>query len=218
MSNALYDAVARVARHESRRRSWVSLGVVVEVHSSVALGNDHAVSVQLRDDRVVIPRIPVAVGVLGMAATLAVGDLVVVAFADGDPHGGVVVGRLYHRDLSPPPHGDGQVVVQLPPGTQSPDIDFLADPATPEVKLVVGQTTVLVGGDTATVEIGSATLRIDGGGAGEVEVAAGDAKVIFDGGGNLSLEATAKLEIKAGEVSIEGSGKVAISGGLVEVN
>lgn len=217
MTDVLYDAVARIARHESERRTWASIGVVTEVHSSVAFANDHSVSVQLRDSQIVVPRLPIAVGALGLAVTPAVSDLVVVVFADGDPHAGVVVGRLYHRDLPPPEHSDGQVVFELPPGG-SPDIEVLADPATPELTIKVGGSRVRISGQTATITIGDAELVVDGNSPGAVKVTAGESSIALDGGGNMSLEAAAKLEIKAAEVSIEGSAKVKISGGIVEVN
>lgn len=217
MNDQLYDAVARIARHESDARAWASIGVVTDVHPSATIANDHAVSVELRDSRVVVPRLPVAVGALGFAATPGVGDLVVVVFADGDPHAGVVVGHLYHRDLEPPAHADGQVVLQLPPGG-SPSVDVLADPATPELTVNVDGTTVQITGNSVTIATGGAEFVIDGDGTGAVTVRTGDASMTLDSGGSIRLEASASLEIKAAEVSIEGSGKVSISGGLVEVN
>lgn len=216
MSDVLYDAVARIARHEAAARSFATIGVVTEVHRSVMFGNDHAVSVQLRDSGVVVPRLPVAVGALGFVATPAVGDLVVVAFADGDPHAGLVVGRLYHRDLQPPDHDDGQLVLQLPPG--GTDIDLLADPATPELTLHVGDSTVQVTGKQATITIGDAELIVDGNSPAAISITAGEAKLTMGANGEITLEASASLTLKAAEVAIEGSGRVAISGGVVEVN
>jgi phage baseplate assembly protein gpV len=218
MSDLLYSAIARIARHESDARSFATIGVVTEVHRSVMLGNDHAVSVKLRDTGVVVPRLPVAVGALGFVATPAVDDLVIVVFADGDPHAGIVVGRLYHRDLEPPDHADGQLVLQLPPSASSPDIDVLADPATPELTLHVGDSTVEITGKTATITIGDAELVVDGNSPAAISVTAGDAKLTMGANGEISVEATAKLTLKATEVLIEGSGRVAISGGVVEVN
>ncbi|WP_344251463.1 phage baseplate assembly protein V [Humibacillus xanthopallidus] len=196
----------------------MAVGIVTEVHSTVLAANDHSVSVRIRDTRVVVPRIPVAVGVLGFVAMPAVDDVVVVAFADGDPHAGVVVGRLYDRDLAPPEHGAGQLVLQLPAGASSPNIDVLADPATPELTLKVGDTTVEITGKSATITIGDAELVVDGNSPAAVTVRAGDASIELGANGNLKLEASNKLEIKASQITIEGSGKVTVSGGTVEVN
>lgn len=218
MSDLLLDAVARIARHEAESRSWAAIGTVTEVHTDVLLAADHAVTVELRDSKVVVPRVPVAVGVLGFAATPAVGDVVLVVFADGDPHAGVVAGRLHHRDLAPPEHADGQVVLQLPPGSASPDLDVLADPATPELTLRVGETTVAITGRTATITVGDAELVVDGRAPGEVAVTAGEASIVLGAGGDITLEAATSIALKAAEITIEGSGRVSVSGGVVEVN
>ena len=161
MTDVLYDAVARIARHEADARSWVSVATVTEVHTTAAGSPVHAVSVRLRDTAVVVPYVPVAVGALGFVATPAVDDLVVVAFADGDPHAGVVVGRLYHRDRTPPEHGDGKVVLQLPPG--GTDVDLQVDASAPQVTLVVGGTSIEVAKDSATLTIGDCEVVVDGG-------------------------------------------------------
>ncbi len=217
MSDALFDAVSRIARHEADTKAWVSLGVVAEVHLSAGVANDHAVSVELRDSRIVVPNLPVAVGALGFVATPAVGDLVVIVFAEGDPHAGVVVGRLYNTSTEPPEHSDGQLVLQLPPGG-SPVIDLLADPGTPELTLKINDTTVKIDGSSVTITTGQTEFLVDGSGAGSVTVKAGNSTVELGSGGAIKMEAASKLEIKAPQVSIEGSGKVSISGGLVEVN
>lgn len=219
MTDLLYDAVARIARHEATARTWASIGVVTEVHDSVLLGDDYAVSVRLRDTGIVAPRLPVVVGALGFAATPTVGDVVLVVFADGDRHGGLVVGRLYHRDLAPPPHGAGQLVLQLPPGSDAPDIDAKLDPGTPELTLTVGETTVAITGKTVEITIGDATLTIDGQSPAKAELAVGDSTLQLDANGNVSVRAANTLELKAdGRIVIESAGTVSISGALVEVN
>jgi phage baseplate assembly protein gpV len=215
----LYDAIARIARHEEAARSWAGMGVVTEVHTSVLAGDDHAVTLRLRDSGVVVPRVPIAVGALGFVATPAVGDLVIVVFADGDPHAGVVVGRLHHRDLAPPGHAAGQLVLALPPGDASPAVEALADPATPEVTLRVGDTTVEVTGRTATITIGEATLEVDGNKPPRITISSGEATLTLSGNGDVTLEASKDLTLKAAaNLVLEGQARVTVSGGIVEVN
>ena len=218
MSEAVYDAVARIARHEAQASTHVALAEVTDVHTTGLGGADHAVTVRLRDSHVVVPRVPVVVGALGFVATPATGDLVLVVFADGDRHGGVVVGRLYHRDLAPPPHSDGQLVLQLPPGDTSPAIDVLADPTTPHVVLTVGDATVEVTGKTATITIGEARIAVDGNGPESVTVTAGEASLALTAGGDITLEAARDFTLKANRVVVEAQATVSISGATVDVN
>lgn len=219
MSELLYEAITRIAHHEESARGWVALGVVQEAHTSVLASDDHSVTLRLSASGVVVPRVPIAVGALGFVATPAVGDLVIVVFADGDPHAGVVVGRLHHRDLAPPAHAAGQLVLALPPGTSSPAIEARADPASPEVIIKVGETTVEVSGRTATITIGDAKLEVDGNSPAGVTLSTGQATVALSGNGDISLESSNNLTLKAAsKVLIEGQGQVTISGGIVQVN
>ena len=218
MTDLLYDAVARIARHEADARSWVTIGTVTEAHTSVAGSHDHAVSVELRDSGVVVPRLPVAVGALGFVAIPAVGDLVVVAFADGDPHAGIVVGCLYHRDLQPPEHATGTLVLQLPPGSDDPAVDLQVDPSTPVVTLTVGDTVIELTKDKATLTIGDCELVVDGASPGTVTAKASDSVLTLGGNGEVSIEASTKLMLKAPEIVIDGSSKVKLSGAAVEMN
>lgn len=218
MTDLLYDAVARIARHEADARSWVTIGAVTEAHTSVAGGHDHAVSVELRDSGVVVPRLPVAVGALGFVAIPAVGDLVVVAFADGDPHAGIVVGCLYHRDLQPPEHATGTLVLQLPPGSDDPAVNLQVDPSAPLLTLTVGDTVIELSKDKATLTIGDCELVVDGASPGTVTAKASDSVLTLGGNGEVSIEASAKLMLKAPEIVIDGSSKVRLSGAAVELN
>ena len=87
----LVQTVRGLARDEVLARWTTAAAVVRSVHG----GAEHACTVQLRETGLVLPRVPIAVGVLGLVALPNEGDLVVVAFNGGDVHGGVVVGRLY---------------------------------------------------------------------------------------------------------------------------
>ena len=218
MSNALYDSIARVARHEARGRATASVGVVTDVATQAGFGNDHAVSVQLRDRGLVLPRVPVAVGALGFVATPAVGDLVLVVFADGDHHAPVVVGRLYHSDLTPPDHEPDQLVLALPPGSASPDVKVVIDGAAQTLDMEIGGTSVEVTSSAARVTSGGAEIAIDASGSEEVTITSGGGTLSLSANGDVTLEASNSLTLKAVNIEIKGSGSVKVNGAVVEVN
>jgi phage baseplate assembly protein gpV len=218
VTSALYDSIARVARHEVLARASAAVGVVTDVVSRAGAAVDHAVSVQLRDQGLVLPNVPVAVGALGFVATPAVGDLVLVVFADGDYHAPVVVGRLYHADLAPPEHAADQLVVALPPGAADPALTAIVDAAAPSVDLDVGGTTVSITSTVARIVAGDAEISIDASGSEEVTVTSGGSTITLSKNGDATLEASANVTIKGVNVEIEGSGSVTIKGAKVEVN
>jgi phage baseplate assembly protein gpV len=215
---ALYEAVARIARHEAAARPVACAGVVTSIFPNEGVA-DHAVTVELRESGLILPRVPVAVGALGFAAIPAVGDLVVVAFLDGDHHAPVVVGRLYHPDQEPPAHRDRQLVLRLPSGASPADLncEITADPASLLLTLP-GDVKVDIAKDRLTLAVGQVTVKLEGGGGGRLTVAAGGTSMTLKQDGDLALKSPAKITIEGSEVEIAGRAKVKISGALVEIN
>jgi phage baseplate assembly protein gpV len=213
----LYDSIARIARHESNARSIAAIGEVTNVHPSDGAIADHSVTVKLRESGLALPRVPLAVGVLGFAAIPAVGDLVVVVFADGDLHDPIVVGRLYRSDVAPPQHKEGQVVLRLPSASAKPKLncEIVSDPASVTITLP----------DDVAFELtdskihgraGEADLTLDA--RGRIDAKVGDASITLKKDGsvqvkckNFTLQADGNLELKA-------SGTVKVKGATVELN
>jgi len=223
MSAALYDSVARIARHAAAARAIAAAGKVTEIFPADGTPPDHAVSVELRDSGVILPRVPVAVGLLGFAAIPAVGDLVVVVFLDGDTNAPVVVGRLYHAGagdkLDPPAHAAGQVVLALPPGSDDPKVQLKIVATQPSVLLTLPNDVAVECADQRVeVRVGELRLTVDGTGGGRAELAAGGTKVTLAKDGDITFSTSGTLKIDAGTVDIGGSTKVKIAGTEVEIN
>lgn len=218
---ALFDAVARIARHEAGARSIAAIGEVTAAHDAGpgSLPPDHAVTITLRDSGLSLPRVPVAVGVMGEASIPAVGELVVVLFLEGDIHSAVVVGRLYHNDLAPPTHKAGELILALPAGSDSPKFlrEITGDPATYRLTLP-GDVIFEMVENTALLKAGEVQAEISASGGGRIELTAGGTKLTLKKDGDLSIEAAGNLAVEATDIEIKGRGNVKISGAMVEVN
>jgi phage baseplate assembly protein gpV len=215
---ALYDSISRIARHEAQARAIAAVGRVVDIFPNQGQP-DHAVTVELRDSGQVLPQVPIAVGVMGFAAIPAIDDLVLVVFADGDLNAPVVIGRLYHPDQDPPEHADGEIVLALPSGEAQPKLSLKVTGETPQVELKLpGEVVVDLQEDVIQLKAGSTQVTVEGSGGGRVEVKAGGSTITVKSDGDISLSTSTKLKLEASEVEIKGSGKVKISGGLVEIN
>jgi uncharacterized protein involved in type VI secretion and phage assembly len=218
---ALFESVAVIARHEASARAITSAGRVVDIFPSEGQP-DHAVSVELRDSGLVLPRVPVAVGAMGFAAIPAVGDLVVVAFLEGDYSAPVVVGRLYHPDQNPPTHKEGELVLRLPSGEADPALNLeistqgksikLSLPGDLLVELVEGRVLIQVGGSDGL------RVAVQESGGGRVEVAAGSAKLTLKKDGDITVASQGKLKLEGSDVEISATAKVKVSGAQVEIN
>jgi phage baseplate assembly protein gpV len=213
----LYDSIARIARHESNARSIAAIGEVTNVHPADGATADHAVTVRLRASGLALPRVPIAVGVLGFAAIPDVGDLVIVVFADGDLHDPVVVGRLYRSDSAPPQHKEGQIVLRLPQAASKPTVncEIAREPASITITLP-DDVSVEVTASTIRSRAGEAELTLDA--RGRIDAKVGQASITLKKDGtvqlkckNFTLQADGNLELKA-------AGSVKVKGATVELN
>jgi hypothetical protein len=219
MSSALYESVARIARHEAGARATAGVGTVVDLFPASGSPKDHAVSVEMRDSGLVLPRVPIAVGVMGYAAIPAVGDLVLVVFLDGDFNAPVVVGCLYHPDLEPPTHGRDEIVLGLPSGASEPDLSLLVKSTEPSVLLKLpGDVAIEIKDGLVSIAVGEMHVRVESAGGGRAEVAAGGSTITLKKDGDISVKAAAKLKLEGTDVEISGSAKVKVTGGVVEIN
>jgi hypothetical protein len=221
VSTALFESVTRIARHEVGRRAVAGVGEVMDVYPAAkgATPPDHAVSVKMRDSGLILPRVPVAVGVMGFAAIPAPGDLVLIVFLEGDINAPVMVGRIYQPDLDPPEHETGQVVLKLPAGKSEPKLDLVVQGDEPSIKLLLpDKVTIEIVKDKVLIEVGDMSLSVDGAGGGRAEVAAGGSKITLKKDGDISVSSAGNLTLEGKEVKISGTAKVSVKGAQVEIN
>lgn len=220
MSAALFDSVARIARHEAEARPVAAVGRVTETFERAGAGPDYAVSVELRDSGLVLPRVPLATGLAGFAALPAVDDLVVVVFAEGDHHAPVVVGRLYSPGVPAPDHGAGEAVLRLPPGSAagSASLNLVIDGDGRSIDLTRGGVSVHVDGEGVQIEAGEMSVSVTTAGGGAAEVTAGGSTVALKNNGAVTISSPTTLTLEAMQIEIKASATVTVEGALVQVN
>lgn len=220
----LVESMRGVARDEVLSR-WITAAAVVR---SVHGGTEHACTVELREAGLVLPRLPIAVGVLGFAALPREGDLVLVAFNGGNIHGGVVIGCLHDQNTAPPDHQPGQIVLNLPAGETADDSRLLFTVAVPgdgtrAVTLTLGGSVavgVTVDDQGVVLTAGEAKLTLaqtsSSDGTATLEVAG--SSVVIEQGGDVTIKATGKLTLQATEVEISGDASVKVAGQTIALN
>jgi type VI secretion system (T6SS) baseplate-like injector VgrG len=213
VTSALFDSISRIARHEAAARAVAGAGRVTEIRAGDR--QDHAVTVEMRDTGLVLPNVPVAVGLMGFAAIPAVDDLVVIAFLEGDVNAPVVVGRLYDADQAPPGHKSGEIVLHVPSGDPKLEIDV--KPATPSIRLAMGKVTIEVVDDALTITVGDTEIKAESSGA-RLEIAVGGASLVMKKDGSVTLDTDGKLKIHATEIDISADARLKLAGATVEIN
>ena len=216
-----------IARDEIGQRWQPALGVVTSVHGRNG-ETAHACTVELRETGIVLPKVPIAVGLLGLAALPAENDVVLVAFANGDLHAPFVVGRLYDEEVSPPKHGPGEAVLSLPGGEDADDARLeiritTPDDGTRNLHLTID------GGVKVELEVRDDGIRLQAqdtklaltqtsSSDGKAELVVGQTSVVLEQGGDMTLEAGGTLKLKASQVEIAGDATVKVTGQTVDIN
>jgi len=224
--HAMVHTIRRIARDEVAHRPTAALGVVTSLHGRNG-EPDYACTVRLRESGIVLPKVPIATGVIGLAALPRENDLVLVVFA-GDLHAPVVVGRLYHEAVDPPTHSPGQVVAWLPGGEGAEDatlrlvVDTPGD-GTRSIELVLGgEVEVAVridsGGIRLTTQDASLALTQSGSSDGRAELKVGDCSVVIEQSGNVTVAASGTLELKASEIKLTADAAVTVTGQTIDLN
>ena len=220
----MVHVLRQIARQEATQRNAAYLGVVKSVQGGP---DDHSCTVELRESRIVLPHVPIAVGFMGFACLPAEGDLVALLFLGGDLHAPIVVGRLYTQDLQSPQHDPGELVMQLPVNADA-DKRIELRVKTPgdgsrALKLVLDgdvRVSIDVADDGITLAAQDATLKLSqtSSSDGQLAIQVGEAKMTFAQGGDVSLETSGKLTLKGQSVEISGDASVKVAGQTVDLN
>lgn len=228
MSHRLVHTMREIARDSAGQQWGSAIGVVRSVFGRGGAATEHSCTVELRESGLVLPHVPIAVGVMGAAALPREGDLVVLVFAGGDLHAPVVVGRLYSERVEPPEHDEGEVVVSLPGGEDSADARLLLRVSTPgdgtrsaTVELD-GSVKVTVTIDDNRVEVvaGEATLTLSQSSSsdGKAELKVGGSSVVIEQGGDVTVVASGTLKLQGSSVEISGDSTIKVAGQTIDLN
>jgi hypothetical protein len=206
----------------------VATGVVKTVFGT-ADGNDYACAIDIPEAGLAFPRVPIATPIVGAVSLPREGDLVVIAFPFHDLHNPVVIGRLYPRDTEPPDHAPGETVLALPGGETDAEKVFEVRVKTPgdgtrqatiQLQGSPVSVTCTIADEKVEVKVQDVTLALEQSGAsdGTLTLTAGDARITMSQTGDVSIETTGTLKLKAGSVEINADTSVKVNGATIDLN
>lgn len=114
--STIINTIQEIIRHELRSYRLVELGLVEDVypHSAGDDNDNYGCNVRLKNSGLLLKRVPIASGHIGTVAIPNKGDLVLLAFNDGDVNQPIVIGRLYNDIDRPPLNNPNEVILRLP--------------------------------------------------------------------------------------------------------
>jgi len=107
------EVIKKVAESEAKKIHTLELGVVTSTfpHSSDGDKNNYECNVMLKNRDLELKKVPIATQMIGLAHEPTVGDLVLIAFINGNINAPVVIGRLYNDERRPPLNETGEMVI-----------------------------------------------------------------------------------------------------------
>jgi phage baseplate assembly protein gpV len=214
--STIIGTIQEIIRQELRRVRITEIGVVEAVlpHSAEGDSDNYGCDVRLKNSGLLLKKVPIATGHIGTVAIPNIGDLVLLAFDQGDVNQPIVIGRLYNDEDRPPLNNPDEVIFRLPLhasddeavkaeirnlGGNSPPRELLIEMA-PKISVRITDGTVrITAGQTEM------TLEQPDGSGGTVTALAGGTKITMNQDGDLTVEALGAMTLKAQrDLTLEG--------------
>jgi phage baseplate assembly protein gpV len=190
---SIVETMRGIAQRELYKLHLPTLGVVTSIfpHSAAGDKDNYECNVRLKNADVELRKVPIATQCIGLAGIPRVGDLVMVLFIDGDVNAPIVVGRLYN-DEDRPPLNNAEEIIYVPP--------YNADPKVRRIYLEFPQGMIFKITDD------------------EVDIKAGDTKVIVLRNGDVVIESKANVNVTAdGDATLKSKGNMTITGSSIKI-
>lgn len=223
--STLINTLQQIIRHEIRTLHITELGLVEAVypHSDGSDGDNYGCDVRLKNNDLLLRRVPVATGHIGTVAIPNVGDLVLLAFDKGDANQPIIIGRLYNNIDRPPLNNPNEVIFRLPLAAADDEtikaairnINGQAEPREMIVEMPP-QITVRISDGAVRATAGDTEMILDQphSSGGRVTVLSGRSKIVMNQDGDVSVEALGNLSVKTdGNFSLEAAGNLTMKSG-----
>jgi len=190
---SIVETMRIVAQKELTKIQLPTLGVVTSIfpHSNASDNDNYECNVRLKNTKLELRKVPIATQCIGLAGIPRVGDLVIVVFINGDINAPIVTGRLYN-DEDRPPLNKGEEIIYIPP--------YSANPKVRRIYMEFPQGMILKITDD------------------EVDIKAGETKVIISRDGDVLIESKANVNVLAdGDATLKSKGNFTIKGASVNI-
>jgi phage baseplate assembly protein gpV len=238
---SIVETMRGVAQKELNKLHLPVLGVVTSIfpHAGASDKDNYECNVRLKNTDIELRKVPIATQCIGLVCIPRVGDLVLLAFINGDVNAPIVFGRLYN-DQDRPPVNQAEEVVYIPPYGQNSKVRrvYLEFPGgmtfritDDELDVNAGKTTVVVKRDGDVIIDSKANINVNADGdtslksKGNLTISASSIKMESDkdlnikSGTDMKVESGATTQIKsASDMTSEATGQMKIKGATVNIN
>jgi uncharacterized protein involved in type VI secretion and phage assembly len=219
------EVIKKIAEDEAKKLHILELGVVKSIfpHSKDSDKENYECNVKLKNRELELRKVPIATQHIGLMYVPNVGDLVILAFVNGNINAPIVIGRLYNDENRPPVNNAGEIIFESPDPKkngirrvymkfQSGIVLTITDD---ELKAEVGKSVVTIKTDGDITIESNAKLDITAKGNTSLKA---DGDLSFSAQ-NIKIESQQALDLKAGTAGkLEASATLDIKGTMVNIN
>jgi hypothetical protein len=189
----IIETMRGIAQVELNKLHLPTLGVVTSIfpHKDASDKDNYECNVRLKNTDIELRKVPLATQYVGLAGIPRVGDLIILVFLNGDINAPIALGRLYN-DEDRPPLNNAEEIVYVPP--------YKVNTNARRIYLEFPQGMIFKITDE------------------QVDIKAGDTKVIISRNGDVLIESKANVNVVAdGDASLKAKGSMTISGDSVKI-
>jgi uncharacterized protein involved in type VI secretion and phage assembly len=190
---SIVETMKGIAQLELNKMHLPTLGIVTSIfpHANASDKDNYECNVRLKNADIELRKVPIATQCIGLAGIPRVGDLILLVFINGDINAPIAVGRLYN-DEDRPPLNNAEEIIYVPP--------YKANPNVRRIYFEFPQGMIFKITDD------------------EVDIKAGDTKVIVLRDGDVIIESKANVSVKAeGDATLKSKGNMTIKGASVKI-
>lgn len=209
----LLSAIQEIVRDEMRGVRLAELGVVetTYAHAAASDNDNYTCDVRLKGSDVLLTRVPIATGHIGTAAVPNKGDLVLLAFDQGDINQPIVIGRLYTDTERPPVNRNDEIIFRLPLQKDDTRTVMAAIRNISGREIIIelpSKITVQIVDDAVKVTAGQTSIALEqpGGADGVATIQSGRSTISVKQNSDIAVSAGGNITISTstGDVTIEG--------------
>ena len=219
------EVIKKIAEDEAKKLNIVEMGIVTSIfpHSDASDKDNYECNVKLKNRDLELRKVPIATQHIGFTYVPNVGDMVLLAFINGNINAPVVIGRLYNDENIPPVNEAGEIIFESPDPEKSGlrrlymkfPKGIVLTITDDELKAEVGKSVVTIKTDgDVTIE---SNAKFDIKAKGNTTVTSdGDLSLLAQ---NIKIESKQGLDLKAGtKAKVEASATLDLKGAMVNIN
>lgn len=202
------EVIKKIAEDEVKKLHIMELGIVTSIfpHTGTGDKDNYECNIKLKNRDLELRKVPIATQHIGFTCVPNVGDLVLLAYVNGNINAPIVIGRLYNDENRPPVNNAGEIVFESPdPEKAGVRRMFMKFPGgialtitDDELKAEVGKSVVTIGTDGDITIESNANIDIKAKGNSTID-SGGDISL---SGQNIKIQASATLDLKGAMVNI----------------